>query len=185
LGTLAGRNRRRLSTGAVGATIERTQEPPITLWATAKAGKSGSNRLTGGANGIRTLGLAAKSFPYLRLARSVALRLGEQGPACGDQAIGVLLGHLEDAILSDGDTPARESLDRADPWWSLDADVGRFRRRQFFRLSTLDRFAMDSPLEGGVRSEPVSEIQVYSGRFWRGVSWFLAPKITKNRNPGS
>ena len=65
----------------------------------------------------------------------------------GIKAIGVLLGHLEDAILSDGDTPARESLDRADPWWSLDADVGRFRRRQFFRLSTLDRFAMDSPLE--------------------------------------
>jgi hypothetical protein len=48
-----------------------------------------------------------------------------------------------------------------------------------------DRGFADSPQEGGVRSEPVSEIQVYSGRFWRGISWFLAPKITKNRNPGS
>ena|SRR5438034_5797354 len=77
---------------------------------------------------------ACKTRSVSQIAGSVALRLGEQGPACGNQAIGILGGHLDDAILSDGDTPARESLDRADPWWSLDADVGRFRRR-FFRFS--------------------------------------------------
>jgi hypothetical protein len=53
------------------------------------------------------------------------------------------------------------------------------------------RFALDSPLEGRVRSEPVSEIRSIpddSGRFWTildGNKLVLGAEITKNRNPGS
>jgi hypothetical protein len=47
-----------------------------------------------------------------------------------------------------------------------------------------EEFAPDSPLEGRVRSEPVSEIRSIPGDSGRN-SWVLAQKITKNRNPGS
>ena len=40
----------------------------------------------------------------------VATRLGEQSPAGGDQAISVLDGHFDDAVLSDRGADARQSL---------------------------------------------------------------------------
>ena len=46
------------------------------------------------------------------------------------------------------------------------------------------KFAYDSPLEGGVRSEPVSEIGLFRA-ILDVISWFLALKIAKNRKPGS
>ena len=45
-------------------------------------------------------------------------------------------------------------------------------------------FAVDSPLEGRVRSEPVSEIGLFRA-ILDGNKRVLAPKIAKNRNPGS
>ena len=42
----------------------------------------------------------------------------------------------------------------------------------------------DSPVEGGVRSEPVSEIGLFRA-ILDGNKLVLALKIAKNRNPGS
>jgi hypothetical protein len=47
-----------------------------------------------------------------------------------------------------------------------------------------EEFAPDSPLEGRVRSEPVSEIGLFRA-ILDGNKLVLAPKIAKNRNPGS
>ena len=52
----------------------------------------------------------------------------ELGPTIRDQAIGILLGHLDDAIFTDRDVPAREGLHGPDPDRSLEADVDRLRR---------------------------------------------------------
>jgi hypothetical protein len=52
----------------------------------------------------------------------------ELDPAGADQAIGIFGRHLDDAILADSDMPARQGLDRADPWWRLEADVDRLGR---------------------------------------------------------
>ena len=57
------------------------------------------------------------------------------GPAGTDQAIGIFGRHLDDAVLSDGDMPAGERLDRADPLWRLEADIDRLRRFQFSAIS--------------------------------------------------
>jgi hypothetical protein len=46
------------------------------------------------------------------------------------------------------------------------------------------RFAPDSPVEGRVRSEPVSEIGLFRA-ILDGNKLVLASKIAKNRNPGS
>src|SRR6516162_5713473 len=60
--------------------------------------------------------------------------VAEYGPARGDQVKGILLGHLDDAVLADRDVPAEEDLDRAKPRWRLDADVHRPGRVPFFGL---------------------------------------------------
>ena len=52
------------------------------------------------------------------------------------------------------------------------------------RSTRRDRFAPDSPLEGRVRSEPVSEIGLFRA-ILDGNKLVLAPKIAKNRNPGA
>ena len=70
----------------------------------------------------------------LRLIGLAAARFRELDPAGGDQAIGILDGHLDDAILADGDMPARQSLDGADTGWRLDADIDRLGRFQFFGI---------------------------------------------------
>jgi hypothetical protein len=51
------------------------------------------------------------------------------------KAIGIFGRHLDDAVLSDGDMPAGERLDRADPLWRLEADIDRLRRFQFSAIS--------------------------------------------------
>jgi hypothetical protein len=51
----------------------------------------------------------------------------ELGPPGTDQAIGIFGRHLDDAVLSDGDMPAGEGLDRADPLRRLEADIDRLR----------------------------------------------------------
>ena len=61
--------------------------------------------------------------------------VAEYGPARGDQVKGIILRHLHDAIQTDIDVSAREGLDRASPWWRLDADVHRPWRFPFFGLS--------------------------------------------------
>src|SRR6202045_4691983 len=56
----------------------------------------------------------------------------ELDPTVRDEAIGIFGRHLDDAILSDRGALARPGLDRADPWWRLEADIDRIRRPQFF-----------------------------------------------------
>ena len=51
-----------------------------------------------------------RRLPLLRLIGLAAARFRELDPAGGDQAIGILDGHLDDAILADGDMPARQGL---------------------------------------------------------------------------
>jgi hypothetical protein len=66
-------------------------------------------------------------------------------------------------------TPAFTNRPRT-PWGQKVSpcdDPGKDRRAA---ASLRNRWFADSLLEGGIRSEPVSEIQVYSGRFWRGIS---------------
>src|SRR6266850_6236093 len=80
----------------------------------------------------------------------------ELDPAVGDQAIGILGGHLDDAIFSDRGALARPGLDRADPWRRLEADVDRLRRLQFFGHFSIvleDALVRHWPLE------PVEELR--------------------------
>jgi len=51
-------------------------------------------------------------------------------------------------------------------------------------MAALKRSLTDSPLEGRVRSEPVSEIGLFRA-ILDGNKRVLAPKIAKNRNPGA
>src|SRR6266478_7250776 len=79
----------------------------------------------------------------------------ELDPAVGDQAIGIFGGHLDNAILSDRGALARPGLDRADPWWRLEADVDRIRRPQFFGHFSI---VLEDALTRGRPLEPVEEL---------------------------
>src|SRR5437868_4158188 len=79
----------------------------------------------------------------------------ELGPAGTDHAIGIFSGHLDDAVLSDGDASAGERLDRADPWRRLEADIDRLRRFQFFGHFSV---VLEDALAGERLLEPVEEL---------------------------
>src|SRR6266478_3514359 len=83
------------------------------------------------------------------------VRFRELGPPGTDQAIGVFSGHLDDAFLSDGDMPAGERLDRADPLRRLEADIDRLRRFQFFGHFPV---VFEDALAGERLLEPVEEL---------------------------
>src|SRR5438876_10709902 len=85
----------------------------------------------------------------------VSTSFWELDPAVGDQAIGIFGGHLDDAILADGDVSAGQRLDSTDPWRRPEADIDRLWWLQFFGHSSgelEDALARVRPLD------PVEEL---------------------------
>src|SRR5215469_17342434 len=91
--------------------------------------------------------------------------IAEYGPAHGDQTKRIRLRHLDDAVQTDIDVPARGGLHRANPRWRLDADIHRPWRFPFYGLSSrlfplfvLSSVKLEEALAGERLLKPVEKL---------------------------
>jgi len=102
---------------------------------------------------------------WLGLSCSHSGYIAEYGPAHGDQTKRIRLRHLDDAVQTDIDVPAREGLHRANPRWRLDADIHRPWRFPFYGLSSrlfplfvLSSVKLEEALAGERLLKPVEKL---------------------------